>query len=82
MKNAKVVHFQFEDTLSLVGGIILDRSMGRYVLDVCFIIKRFSHSLYSSDFSCSMQDAISFRDLFFHLATLFCYGVYGTVCCN
>jgi hypothetical protein len=41
-----------------------------------------AHSLYGSDFSCNMEYAISFRDLFFHLATLFCCGVQGTVCYN
>jgi hypothetical protein len=37
----KVGHLWFEATPSLVGGIILDRSMGRFVLDVCCIVKCF-----------------------------------------
>jgi hypothetical protein len=40
-KNVKVGHFRFEATPSLVGGLILDRSMGRSVLDVCFTFKCF-----------------------------------------
>jgi hypothetical protein len=40
-KNAKVGHFQFEVAPSLVGGLILDRFMGRSVLDVCFTVKCF-----------------------------------------
>jgi hypothetical protein len=40
-KNAKVGHFQFEATQSLVRGIILDRYMGRFFLDVCCTFKCF-----------------------------------------
>jgi hypothetical protein len=40
-KNAKVGHFRFEATPSLIEGLILDRSMGRYFLDVCCIVKGF-----------------------------------------
>jgi hypothetical protein len=31
-----------------------------------------AHSLYGNDFAFSMQDAISFRDMFFRSATPFC----------
>jgi hypothetical protein len=41
-KNVKVGHFWFEATPSLVGDLILDISMGRFVLDVCFTVKCFS----------------------------------------
>jgi hypothetical protein len=41
-KNAKVGHFRFEAAPSLVGGLILDKSMGRYVLDVCCTVKCFN----------------------------------------
>jgi hypothetical protein len=41
-KNAKVGHFKFEVAPSLIGGLILDRFMGRYILDVCCIVKCFS----------------------------------------
>jgi hypothetical protein len=37
----KVVHFRFEATPSLIGGLILDISMGRYILDVGYTIKCF-----------------------------------------
>jgi hypothetical protein len=40
-KNAKVGHFRFEASPSLVGGLILDISMRRSVLDVCFTVKFF-----------------------------------------
>jgi hypothetical protein len=40
-KNLKVGHFRFEVAPSLVGGLILDRSIGRSVLDVCCIVKCF-----------------------------------------
>jgi hypothetical protein len=38
----KVGHFRFEATLSLVGGLILDKFMGRLVLDVGCTINFFS----------------------------------------
>jgi hypothetical protein len=40
-KNAKVGHFRFEAAPSLVGGLILERYMGRFVLDVCCTVKFF-----------------------------------------
>jgi hypothetical protein len=40
-ENEKVGHFQFEAAPSLIGGLILDRSVRRYVLDVCCTIKCF-----------------------------------------
>ena len=40
-KNEKVGHLWFEASPCLVGGLILDRSMGRYILDVCCIVKCF-----------------------------------------
>jgi hypothetical protein len=40
-KNWKVGHFWFEAAPSLIGGLILDRSMGGFVLDVCCTVKCF-----------------------------------------
>jgi hypothetical protein len=40
-KNMKMGHFQFEATLSLVGVLLLEISMGRSILYVCFTIKFF-----------------------------------------
>jgi hypothetical protein len=40
-KYMEVGHFRFEATPSLVGGLILDISMGRYFLDVGCTIKCF-----------------------------------------
>ena len=41
-KNVKVGHFWFEVAPSLVGGVILEISMWRYVLYVCCTVKFFS----------------------------------------
>jgi hypothetical protein len=70
-----VGHFRFEATPSLVGGLILDISMRIYVLDVVSQLGASSHNLCGSEFACSMQDAISFKDQFFRSTTLFRCGV-------
>jgi hypothetical protein len=38
---AKVGHFRFEAALRIIGVLILDKYMGRYILDVCCIVKCF-----------------------------------------